>query len=128
MLTHRTYADSESQPWDSLLYQGDVWTDRHGHQHLIKTMSIASAQAAIEACEQEAEPIQLAVLGAGVSNSVAQLGRDARSATASARLERALLDAQRDPIDWLRHTPLLQALRKRVEDADRDGPACDAER
>ena len=92
--------------------QRHIWVDYWGNEHEIGSMPLDYIANVIHSCEERAERIHtIVMLDALCSVLAAQLAGDRDFAWQADQLSLA----EEEPFDWLRRTPLLQALARRSD-------------
>jgi hypothetical protein len=90
--------------------QRKVWVDYWGNEHEIESMPLDYVANVIRFCEERAERIHTIVSFDALCDVLVDLLVDG---TDFARHAKRLSLGEEEPLDWLRRTPLLQALERR---------------
>lgn len=110
----REHMHEPDHMWAWVFRQHQVWVDFHGTEHEIESMALDYVANVVNFCRERAETarahvyidwvaraLELALTGAGVEGARAALEAEP--------------EIEGDPEEWLESTPLMLALRRRLE-------------
>jgi hypothetical protein len=110
----RLHVHEPDHLWPWVFRQHQVWVDFHGSEHEIESMTLLYIGNVIAFCRERAEQIRTLVYIDWVARALELALNGAGVEGARAALE-AEPEITGDPEEWLEATPLMLALRRRIE-------------
>jgi hypothetical protein len=110
----RVHMHEPDHMWPWVFRQHQVWVDFHGSEHEIESMTRLYVRNVIAFCRERAEKIRVLVYIDWVARALELALNGAGVEGARAALE-AEPEIEGDPEEWLESTPLMLALRRRLE-------------
>jgi hypothetical protein len=110
----REHMHEPDHMWPWVFRQHQVWVDFHGSEHEIESMSLDYVENVIKFCGERADKIRVLVYVDWVTRALelALNGAGVEGARTALELEP---DITALPEEWLETTPLMIALRRRLE-------------